>query len=83
MDYVFVSNEAQEFYYENKFPSYPECHQPCLRMDVEAMFKTKSETSNSQMSFIFPREIPVTEEFYTATPLSLGGNIPEIKFNQL
>lgn len=68
-----ISYRAAEFYFQNKFPAYPECSQPCKSMEVEAKFKTKSETGNSQISFMFPREIQKTEEFYSTTPLSLGG----------
>ena len=72
------SYSAAQFYYQTKYPSYPECSQSCVRMDVEAKFKTKSvfETDpiKSRTTFIFPMEVPVTEEFYTASPLSLGEN---------
>ena len=48
-------------------------------MDVEAKFKTKSvaknEPNRSRTTFIFPMEVPVTEEFYTSSPLSLGENL--------
>ena len=67
------SYEVYKYYLKNKFPSFPECSNPCTRMEVEAKFKTKSQTNHSQMSFIFPRKIPVTAEFYTSSPLSLGG----------
>ena len=67
-----ISYRAAEFYYQNKFPAYTECSQPCQAMEVEAKFKTKSETCNSQITFMFPRDIQKTEEFYSTTPLSLG-----------
>ena len=72
------SYSAAQFYYQTKYPSYPECSQSCVRMDVEAKFKTKSvfdaDPTKSRTTFIFPMEVPVTEEFYTASPLSLGKN---------
>ena len=67
-----ISYRAAEFYYQNKFPAYTECSQPCQAMEVEAKFKTKSETCNSQITFMFPRDVQKTEEFYSTTPLSLG-----------
>ena len=76
---VCFSYAAAEFYYQTKYPSYPECSQSCVRMDVEAKFKTKSvaknEPNRSRTTFIFPMEVPVTEEFYTSSPLSLGENL--------
>ena len=66
------SYEVYKYYLKNKFPSFPECSNPCTRMEVEAKFKTKSETCNSQITFMFPRDIQKTEEFYSTTPLSLG-----------
>ena len=73
---LFYSYSAAELYYQTKYPSYPECSQSCVRMDVEAKFKTKSllqsPPNRSRTTFIFPMEVPVTEEFYTASPLSLG-----------
>ena len=78
LDVFVFSYSASEFYYQTKYPSYPECRQSCVRMDVEAKFKTKSvfgtDPSKSRTTFIFPMEVPVTEEFYTASPLSLGKN---------
>lgn len=73
------SYSAAELYFQTKYPSYPECSQSCIRMDVEAKFKTKSilkdEPNRSRTTFIFPMEVPVTEEFYTASPLSLGEHL--------
>ena len=76
---MFFSHSAAQFYFQTKYPSYPECSHSCVRMDVEAKFKTKSvfrsDPAKSRTTFIFPLEVPVTEEFYTASPLSLGEHL--------
>ena len=48
---------------------------PCSRMEVDAKFKTKTNTSNSMLSFIYPREIIVIEEFLTDSIISLGSKL--------
>merc|ERR1719510_1856167 len=55
---------------------YEECSgPPCSRMEVDAKFKTKTNTSNSMLSFIYPREIIVVEEFLTDSIISLVAEI--------
>ena len=44
-------------------------------MDVDAKFKTKTNSSKSVLSFIFPREISVVEEFLTDSIISVGKSI--------
>ena len=44
-------------------------------MEVDAKFKTKTNTSNSMLSFIYPREIIVIEEFLTYSIISLGSKL--------
>ena len=41
-------------------------------MEVDAKFKTKTDTSTSMLSFIYPREIIVIEEFLTDSIISVG-----------
>ena len=54
---------------------YEECFgPPCSRLEVDAKFKTKTNTSNSMLSFIYPREIVLIEEFLTDSIISVGWN---------
>ena len=51
---------------------YEECSSPCFRMDVDAKFKTKTNSSKSVVSFIFPSEVSIVEEFFTDSVISVG-----------
>ena len=41
-------------------------------MDVDAKFKTKTNSSKSVVSFIFPSEVSIVEEFFTDSVISVG-----------
>ena len=49
-------------------------------MEVDAKFKTKTNTSTSMLSFIYPREIIVIEEFLTDSIISVGRQLLFIKY---
>ena len=70
---LIISEAAATF--SSRRMEYEECAgPPCSRLEVDAKFKTKTNTSKSMLSFIYPSEIVLIEEFLTDSIISVGWN---------
>ena len=68
-----TSREAAAFYMENRYTYYSSCAESCLRMEVEAKFKSKAPSDSAKIGVLIPREVMVIQEYYSITLTSTGG----------
>ena len=68
-----TSREAAAFYMENRYTYYSSCAESCLRMEVEAKFKSKAPSELAKIGVLIPREVMVIQEYYSITLTSTGG----------
>ena len=56
-----LSKEVAQFYLDNRYNFYEECHNPCEKMIISSMFSYKSEGYN-YIKFVFATEVHVIKE---------------------
>ena len=66
------SEKAAKYYYDNRYPSYPECLDPCTTMHVKNILRSKKQEEGGEVTFKFPDKVKVYQDVYVKSVLSVG-----------